>query len=139
MLWLFFYISIFTKCSKIKKGGKSTFFCPKSTMNLTYLCYGSANIKRYFNVEKCFRWKAKILVEIHKLTDFNNKIFYFLIGSFIFSFEKVYKCLIYNSIPSCSRIISSKVPIAKVFRTCLMKVVHGLIDNFYFCANSLIT
>jgi len=29
----------------IKKGEqKFTFFCPKSTMNLTYLCYGDANV-----------------------------------------------------------------------------------------------
>jgi len=30
---------------KIKKGEREfTFFCPKSTMNLTYLCYGTANV-----------------------------------------------------------------------------------------------
>jgi hypothetical protein len=29
----------------IKKGEqKFTFFCPKSTMNLTYLCYGDTNV-----------------------------------------------------------------------------------------------
>jgi hypothetical protein len=35
--------------SEIKKGIKKgeqvfTFFCPKSTMNLTYLCYGDTNL-----------------------------------------------------------------------------------------------
>ena len=30
---------------KIKKGEREfTFFCPKSTMNLTYLCYGTTNV-----------------------------------------------------------------------------------------------
>ncbi len=29
----------------IKKGEQMfTFFCPKSTMNLTYLCYGDTNV-----------------------------------------------------------------------------------------------
>ena len=31
--------------NKIKKGEREfTFFCPKSTMNLTYLCYGGSKI-----------------------------------------------------------------------------------------------
>jgi hypothetical protein len=36
----------FLKVKKgIKKGEqKFTFFCPKSTMNLTYLCYGESNV-----------------------------------------------------------------------------------------------
>lgn len=36
---------MFLKHNKIKKGERVfTFFCPKSTMNLTYLCYGDANV-----------------------------------------------------------------------------------------------
>jgi len=35
----------FPEYIKIKKGEREfTFFCPKSTMNLTYLCYGTANV-----------------------------------------------------------------------------------------------
>ena len=38
-------ISIGIKSMKIKKGEQVfTFFCPKSTMNLTYLCYGDTKV-----------------------------------------------------------------------------------------------
>jgi len=38
-------LSVYNRC-KIKKGERMfTFFCPKSTMNLTYLCYGESNLE----------------------------------------------------------------------------------------------
>ena len=43
----------------IKKGEqKFTFFCPKSTMNLTYLCYGATNLYVFLTVRLFFRQKA---------------------------------------------------------------------------------
>ena len=36
--------SLLWKVYKMKKVNESSPFCPKSTMNLTYLCYGDSNI-----------------------------------------------------------------------------------------------
>jgi hypothetical protein len=44
---VFYNVNLLPHCSlqRIKKGEQSfTFFCPKSTMNLTYLCYGGTNL-----------------------------------------------------------------------------------------------
>ena len=41
----FIFNELETKLKKIKKGEQVfTFFCPKSTMNLTYLCYGDTKL-----------------------------------------------------------------------------------------------
>ena len=50
---------------KIKKVNYVHLFCPKSTMNLTYLCYGESNI--YFNYLAFlfFRRNALFLDEMH--------------------------------------------------------------------------
>ncbi len=38
-----------------KKGGKLHLFCPKSTMNLTYLCYGLAKVDNIICLFSFFR------------------------------------------------------------------------------------
>ena len=43
------------KQKRIKKGEQMfTFFCPKSTMNLTYLCYGDTNLYVF--------WKKRLFI-----------------------------------------------------------------------------
>ncbi|WP_157515071.1 hypothetical protein [Gaetbulibacter saemankumensis] len=38
-------VDLFSSVYAIKKGEQEfTFFCPKSTMNLTYLCYGGSKL-----------------------------------------------------------------------------------------------
>jgi hypothetical protein len=39
------------KSAENKKGGKIHLFCPKSTMNLTYLCYGFVKV----DINLCFQ------------------------------------------------------------------------------------
>jgi len=49
---------------EIKKGGmNSTFFCPKSTMNLTYLCYGNTKVYRNILGTKNIRRSTFLLVK----------------------------------------------------------------------------
>lgn len=50
----------------MKKVNLRSPFCPKSTINLTYLCYGSANICAYYKQKITFRPTTLFLDEIHK-------------------------------------------------------------------------
>jgi tetrahydromethanopterin S-methyltransferase subunit E len=43
------------------------FFCPKFTINLTYLCYGESNVYEYSRAVLSFRQKTIIFDQTHKI------------------------------------------------------------------------
>ena len=50
---IFLKIKLKRKVCKMKKVNRCSPFCPKSTMNLTYLCYGETNLY-VFNINRLF-------------------------------------------------------------------------------------
>jgi hypothetical protein len=63
VIWAAFFFAL--TLGHKKRWKRSTFFCPKSTMNLTYLCYGSAKICNHLALKNFFRPTTGKLVEAY--------------------------------------------------------------------------
>ena len=62
-------------------------------------------------------------------------LLFYSVSSFVFAFYIINKRLINYFIPSGSWIITRKIPVAGIFRTCFVKIFNRLKYNLHFCLN----